>query len=123
MGWFKHFFSPKENFVLICGGEFTMGSPVGEVNRQNDETLHQVRVSDFYMCRNAVNVAQFRRFVELSGYQTEYSGESVPGIPGESVPPIPWQSVPLFQARFVVRIYIIFSNFFLLNDSPFSSSR
>ena len=77
---------------------------------------------------------------ELIRYdEAEYSGESVPLIPGESeppipwqsvptipwqsVPPIPWQSVPLFQARFVVRIYIIFSNFFLLNDSPFSSSR
>ncbi len=61
--------------------------------------------------------------IEPPAEMHEYSGESVPGIPGESVPPIPGQSVPLFQARFVVRIYIIFSNFFLLNDSPFSSSR
>ena len=59
------------NFVLIRGGEFTMGSPVGEVNHQDDETQHQVRVSNFSMRRYAVTVSEFRRFVEASGYRTD----------------------------------------------------
>ncbi len=61
----------RSNFVLICGGEFTMGSPEGEAGRQSDEPLHQVRVSDFYMSKYAVTVAEFRRFVEASGYRTD----------------------------------------------------
>jgi len=60
-----------QNFVLIGGGEFMMGSPAGEVDRQTDETQHQVSVSDFYMCKYAVTLAEFRRFVEASGHMTE----------------------------------------------------
>ena len=61
----------------------------------------------------------------------EYSGECVPLIPDESVPPIPRQNVPLiprqsvppFQDGFALRTYTILSNFLLLIDSPFNSSR
>ena len=80
-----------ENFVLIRGDEFIMGSPVSQVGRAEvkaflqkngidySETQHHVRVSSFYMSRYAVTVAEFRRFVEASGYQTdaEKSGFSV----------------------------------------------
>ena len=71
------------NFVLIRGGEFTMGSPEGEVGRaeakavaqqfgiEYSETQHQVRVSDFYMGRYAVTVAEFRQFVAATGYRTD----------------------------------------------------
>ena len=59
------------NFVLIRGGEFTMGSPANEPDHESDETQHQVKVSDFYLCRYAVTVAEFRKFVEASGYQTD----------------------------------------------------
>lgn len=40
-----------------------------------------------------------RSILGQSPLTTEYSGESVPGIPGESVPPIPWQSVPLISGQ------------------------
>ncbi|MFZ4802594.1 MAG: SUMF1/EgtB/PvdO family nonheme iron enzyme, partial [Chlorobium sp.] len=59
------------NFVLIRGGEFTMGSPANEFNRDSDETRHQVRLSNFYLCKYEVTVAEFRKFVEASGYQTD----------------------------------------------------
>ena len=38
-----------ENFVLITGGTFEMGSPDIEGWRYEDETQHTVTVSDFYM--------------------------------------------------------------------------
>jgi len=71
------------NFVLIRGSEFPMGSPEGEVGRAEvkaafqkngidfNETQHQVRVSNFYMSKYAVTVAEFRIFVEASSYQTD----------------------------------------------------
>jgi formylglycine-generating enzyme required for sulfatase activity len=59
------------NYVLIRGGEFTMGSPAKELERDSDETQHQVKVSDFYLCKYAVTVADFRKFVEAKGSQTE----------------------------------------------------
>ena len=70
------------NFVLIRGGEFTMGIPEGEPGRDEvtalwqkngsaySETQHQVRLSNFSMSRYAVTVAEFRRFVEATGYRT-----------------------------------------------------
>jgi sulfatase modifying factor 1 len=76
-----------QNFVLLRGGEFTMGSPVGESGRNayklfsiaGNETQHQVRLSDFYMSKYSVTVAEFRKFIEASGYQTdaEKTGKSV----------------------------------------------
>ena len=69
--------------MLIRGGEFTMGSPEGEVGMAEikafwqkegidySETQHKVRLSNFSMSKYAVSVAEFRRFVEASGYRTD----------------------------------------------------
>ena len=57
--------------VLIKGGEFTMGSPENEFGRQKDETQHQVKLSDFYMCKFEVTVADFKKFVDDSIYMTD----------------------------------------------------
>lgn len=46
--------SLPENFVLVRGGQFMMGSPGSQEDRGDSETLHEVRVSDFAMCRYAV---------------------------------------------------------------------
>ena len=59
------------NFVLIHGSEFTMGSPETEIDRELDETQHQVKVSDFYMGKYEVTVAEFKRFIAESGYRTD----------------------------------------------------
>jgi formylglycine-generating enzyme required for sulfatase activity len=59
------------NFVLIQGGVFTMGSPKNEVNRYDEETQHQVKLSDFYLCKYAVTVADFKKFVDETKYLTE----------------------------------------------------
>jgi formylglycine-generating enzyme required for sulfatase activity len=65
-----------ENFVLIKGGTFSMGSPESEEGRFSDELQHEVKVSDFAMCRYAVSVGDFKRFVEKSGYQTDAEKEN-----------------------------------------------
>ncbi len=60
------------NFVLIRGGEFTMGSPESEVALLRfGETQHQVRLSNFYMSKYAVTVSEFRSFVDATGYRTD----------------------------------------------------
>ena len=61
-----------QNFVSIRGGTFTMGSPENEASPVSDEVpQHQVRLSDFYMGKYEVTVAEFRKFVQESGYRTE----------------------------------------------------
>jgi formylglycine-generating enzyme required for sulfatase activity len=65
-----------ENFVLIKGGTFSMGSPENEVERHKDETQHEVKLSDFAMCKYAVTAADFRRFAEENGYQTDAEKEN-----------------------------------------------
>jgi len=67
-------FDPS-NFVLIHGGEFTMGSPETEKGRSTIETQHQVKVSDFYMGKYEVTFVEFNRFIAETGYQTDAEKE------------------------------------------------
>ena len=62
---------PPRNFVRIRSGLFAMGSPEGEAGRTGDESRHQVRVSEFYLCKYAVTLAEFKTFIDESGYQTD----------------------------------------------------
>jgi formylglycine-generating enzyme len=60
------------DMVLIKKGQFQQGSPSSEGGRGNDERQRTVRLTkDFYMGKYPVTVAQFRRFVEATGYTTE----------------------------------------------------
>lgn len=44
-----------EGMVHIEGGTFQMGSPTTEPERDADETLHEVTVTDFMMSRTEVS--------------------------------------------------------------------
>lgn len=55
--------------VWIPGGEFTMGG-VGRLARPDEQPLHRVRVAGFWMDCTEVTNAEFRRFVEATGYVT-----------------------------------------------------
>lgn len=55
--------------VWIPGGEFTMGSDAGDA-RADEKPSHRARVDAFWMDQTEVTNAQFRKFVEATGYVT-----------------------------------------------------
>lgn len=81
-------------FVLIKSGRFTMGSPVGEPGRQDDETAHEVVLSrDFYL--SATEVTQ-RQWVAVMGYNPSTFRKAGLDAPVEQVN---WHEVQTFLAR------------------------
>ena len=65
-----------ENFVLIKGGSFQMGSPESEAWRSADETQHLVTVSDFYMSKYELTQKEYE---EITGHHpSNFSGENLP---------------------------------------------
>ncbi len=57
------------NMVWVPGGEFTMGWD-GPGGRYDERPAHRVRVDGFWMDATEVTNAQFRAFVEATGYVT-----------------------------------------------------
>lgn len=55
------------NMVYIPAGTFTMGSPNNEVNRDNDETQHQVTINAFRIARYEITNAQYAIFLNAKG--------------------------------------------------------
>ncbi len=63
--------APPE-MVVIPEGDFQMGSPAGEVGRDNDEgPVHPVKVKSFALGKYEVTVGEFRAFVKDTGYRTD----------------------------------------------------
>ena len=58
------------DMVLIPAGEFLMGSPDGE-GAFNEHPQHKVYLDDFYIDKYEVTNAQFKEFVEATGYVTD----------------------------------------------------
>jgi formylglycine-generating enzyme len=56
-----------DGMVWVPGGEFVMGSGGGP---RNEQPPHRVRVDGFWMDAHEVTNAEFRRFVEATGYVT-----------------------------------------------------
>ena len=65
-----------ESFVLIPGRTFQMGSPETEAWRSDDESLHTVTVSDFYMSRYELTQAEYKRV--MGSNPSNFSGEKLP---------------------------------------------
>lgn len=55
--------------IWIPGGEFTMGS-TDALAREDESPVHRVRIDGFWMDETEVTNAQFRAFVEATGYKT-----------------------------------------------------
>jgi sulfatase modifying factor 1 len=75
--------------VWIPGGEFTMGTD-GQLGWADEKPAHRVRVDGFWMDQTDVTNAQFRAFVDATGYVTtaekpvdveEILRQSRPGTP------------------------------------------
>ena len=62
---------PSIEWASIPAGTFTMGSPIDEADRADDETQHQVTLSAFKMSKQEVTVVQFKAFVDATGYKTD----------------------------------------------------
>jgi formylglycine-generating enzyme required for sulfatase activity len=60
-------------FVWIPKGCFMMGSPETEVDRDRNETLHEVCVDGFWMGRYEVTVKQYSIFISKTQYKGNYS--------------------------------------------------
>ncbi len=58
---------PDIEFVNIPGGTFTMGSPVTEKGRQDDEVQHEVTLDAFKMSKYCITVEQYNLFCEATG--------------------------------------------------------
>jgi len=56
-----------DNLVLVCGGTFLMGS----IESSEEQPVHSVTVSDFYMGKYEVSNAEFVKFLNAKGNQTE----------------------------------------------------
>lgn len=65
------FYREVADYIFIKGGTFLMGSSESEVDRRDDETQHQVKVSGFFMAKHPVTLGQFETFITESGYQTD----------------------------------------------------
>lgn len=65
-----------ENFILVEGGTFSMGSPDSEAWRSDDEARHTVTVSDFYMSAFEVTQAEYQAVIGSN--PSAFSGEDLP---------------------------------------------
>ena len=50
----------NDNFALISGGTFRMGSPASEPERSSDEAQHSVAVDSFYMAKTEVSQQEYQ---------------------------------------------------------------
>ena len=66
----------SDEFVLIQGGTFQMGSPEDEPWRSADETQHSVTVSDFYMSKYELTQ---KEYTDIMGTNpSNFSGDNLP---------------------------------------------
>ena len=62
--------------VSIKGGEYMMGSPDQEFERQKDEVQHKVKVNDFMIARYEVSQALYRDV--MGSNPSAHSGNNCP---------------------------------------------
>ena len=68
--------APPEEFVLVNGGTFQMGSPESEPWRSEDETAHTVTLSDFYISRYELTQAEYQAV--MGENPSSFSGDDFP---------------------------------------------
>ncbi|MBI9085626.1 MAG: SUMF1/EgtB/PvdO family nonheme iron enzyme [Desulfobacterales bacterium] len=82
---------PTLGFVKIPSGEFLMGSDDSDKRAGKDEKpRHPVELPEFYMARYPVTVAQFRAFVQDSGYDVKGPWQKFSGADNHPVVAVTW---------------------------------
>ncbi len=66
----------EDDFALIQGGTFQMGSPANEPERSSDETQHSVTVGDFYMAKTEVSQKDYQSVMGVNPSVTK--GDNLP---------------------------------------------
>ena len=66
----------NDQFVLINGGTFQMGSPASEPERSSDETQHSVTVSSFYMAKTEISQREYQAVMGTNPSETK--GDNLP---------------------------------------------
>lgn len=66
----------SDDFVLIKGGKFKMGSPDTEAWRNEDETQHEAAVSDFYMSKYEVTQEEYKNITGSN--PSNFTGDKFP---------------------------------------------
>lgn len=70
-------FAPvNDDFILINGGTFVMGSPTDEPERGTDETQHEVRVDSFYMAKTELTQKEYQAV--MGSNPSESKGDNLP---------------------------------------------
>jgi len=62
-----------EKMISIEGGSFMMGDVFGD-GQANERPVHRVTLDGFYLAQYEITVAEFRSFVEETGYKTSAEG-------------------------------------------------
>jgi formylglycine-generating enzyme required for sulfatase activity len=65
-----------DDFVLVKGGTFTMGSPASEPERQTDEAQHRVTVGDYYIAKSPVTQREYSLL--MGNNPSEFNGDNLP---------------------------------------------
>ena len=68
-----------DNMVFVSGGTFMMGNNNGETNQRPS---HKVKLDGFYLDMYEATVADFKRFADATGYQTEVENRGFTWLSG-----------------------------------------
>ncbi len=66
----------NDDMIFIKGGTFNMGSPTNEVQRNDDETLHEVKVNDFYVSAYELTQKEYESI--MGNNPSNFKGENLP---------------------------------------------
>jgi formylglycine-generating enzyme required for sulfatase activity len=88
---------PSEyELVFIKGGSFMMGSKDPEA-RDNEEPIHEVTLSNFYMGRYPVTNEEYARFIKATNYnEPKYWGDRKYNQPRQPVVGVTWEDTKAF---------------------------
>ena len=99
--WARHLGQPVEvtnsvgmKLVLVPAGEFMMGSPGSEPERDSDETQHRVRITKpFYLGVTEVTQEQYERVMGANPSKFSRSGEYSERVSGQETSRFPVETV------------------------------